>query len=101
LTLGADLERAWNHPAATAETRKRILRTVLVEIIARVDGNEIQLVLRWQGDDHSELKVMVLSCSRAARYLLMSFAFGIGQLQSVGFTYSGRWCHNLAASVIP
>ena len=57
LTLGADLERAWNHPAATAETRKRILRTVLVEIIARVDGDEIHLVLHWQGDDHSELTV--------------------------------------------
>ena len=57
LTLGADLERAWNHPAATAETRKRILRTVLAEIIARVDDNEVHLVLHWQGDDHSELKV--------------------------------------------
>ena len=57
LTLGADLERAWNHPAATAETRKRIMRNVLVEIIARVDGDQIHLVLHWQGDDHSELKV--------------------------------------------
>jgi DNA invertase Pin-like site-specific DNA recombinase len=30
LTLGTDLERAWNHRAATPETRKRILRTVIV-----------------------------------------------------------------------
>ena len=59
LTLGADLERAWNHPAATAETRKRIMRNVLVEIIARVDGDQIHLVLHWQGDDHSELKLKV------------------------------------------
>ena len=33
MALGADLERAWHHPAATPETRKRILRTVLSEII--------------------------------------------------------------------
>jgi hypothetical protein len=57
LTLGADLERAWNHPAATAETRKRILRTVITEIVARLEGNEVHLVLHWQGGDHSELKV--------------------------------------------
>jgi len=31
LTLGSDLECAWNHPAATAETRKRILRTIITE----------------------------------------------------------------------
>jgi hypothetical protein len=29
--LGADLELAWSHPAATAATRKRILRTALNE----------------------------------------------------------------------
>jgi hypothetical protein len=34
LTLGTDLERAWSHPAATPETRKRILRTVIFEIVA-------------------------------------------------------------------
>lgn len=29
MRLGADLELAWSHPAATAATRKRILRTAL------------------------------------------------------------------------
>jgi DNA invertase Pin-like site-specific DNA recombinase len=57
LALGSDLDRAWNHPAATAETRKRILRTVITEIVARLEGNEVHLVLHWQGGDHSELKV--------------------------------------------
>jgi DNA invertase Pin-like site-specific DNA recombinase len=57
LMLGTDLERAWNHPAATAETRKRILRTIIAEIIARVDGNQIDLTVHWQGGDHSQLKV--------------------------------------------
>jgi hypothetical protein len=33
LALGADLECAWLHPAATAATRKRILRTAISEVI--------------------------------------------------------------------
>ena len=38
IALGADLERAWLHPGATAATRKRILRTALTEVIVRRDG---------------------------------------------------------------
>lgn len=57
MTLGADLERAWHHPAATAATRKRILRAVVNEIVARVEGDEINLVIHWQGGDHTQLKV--------------------------------------------
>src|SRR5689334_21875178 len=49
IALGADLERAWSHPAATAATRKRILRTVISEIIVRRDGAIIHAVLHWQG----------------------------------------------------
>ena len=57
MALGADLERAWSHPAATAATRKRILRTALSEVIVRRDGAIIHAVLHWQGGDHTELKV--------------------------------------------
>lgn len=58
LRLGTDLEQAWNHPLATAETRKRILRTLLVEIVASVVDNEIHLLLHWQGGDHTQLKII-------------------------------------------
>ncbi len=65
--LGADLERAWSHPAATAATRKRILRTAISEIIVRRDGGTIHAVLHWQGGDHTELTVKQrLECSRPA-----------------------------------
>ena len=37
MQLGADLQWAWSHPAASAATRKRILRAALKEIIARVE----------------------------------------------------------------
>ena len=57
MALGADLERAWLHPAATAATRKRILRTALSEIIVRREGAIIHAVLHWQGGDHTELQV--------------------------------------------
>jgi excisionase family DNA binding protein len=57
MQLGADLERAWSHPAATSATRKRILRAALHEIIVRVDEDHISMVLHWQGGDHTALKV--------------------------------------------
>ena len=57
MALGADIERAWSHPAATAATRKRILRAALSEIIVRRDGAIIHAVLHWQGGDHTELTV--------------------------------------------
>ena len=55
--LGADLDRAWSHPAATAATRKRILRAVFEEIIVRRESNVIALVLHWRGGDHTALEV--------------------------------------------
>jgi len=57
MQLGADLELAWLHPAATAATRKRILRTALNEIVVRKEGAIIHAVLHWQGGDHTALQV--------------------------------------------
>lgn len=55
MQLGADLELAWSHPAATAATRKRILRAALREIVVRVDDSQIEMLLHWQGGDHTAL----------------------------------------------
>jgi hypothetical protein len=57
MQLGADLELAWSHPGATAVTRKRILRTALNEIVVRKEGAGINMVLHWQGGDHTALQV--------------------------------------------
>lgn len=57
MALGADLEQAWHHPRATAETRKRILRTAIAEIVAKVADTAIDLVIHWQGGDHTQLTV--------------------------------------------
>jgi hypothetical protein len=57
MRLGADLEIAWSHPAATVATRKRIVRVVLHEIVVRVENDRIEMVLHWQGGDHTPLQV--------------------------------------------
>jgi hypothetical protein len=57
LTLGADLEKTWNSPGATPATRKRIIRTLINEIVVRVSEQTIELVVHWHGGDHTELKV--------------------------------------------
>ena len=57
LQLGADLELAWSHPAATTATRKRIVRAVLHELVVRLEDGHVALVLHWQGGDHTQLKV--------------------------------------------
>jgi hypothetical protein len=57
MQFGADLVRAWSHPAASAATRKRILRAALHEIIARIENGFIEMVLHWQGGDHTALKL--------------------------------------------
>lgn len=57
MAMGADIAAAWEHPRATAATRKRILRAVLNEIVVRVEGDQIELLLHWQGGDHTALTV--------------------------------------------
>jgi excisionase family DNA binding protein len=57
MTLGQDLVRAWESPGATPETRKKIIRTVIAEIIVDVVGDTLELVIHWQGGDHTRLAV--------------------------------------------
>ena len=55
LALADDLPRLWNHPNSPHEFKKRILRTVLKQIIASSQGDTVRLVLHWQGGAHTEL----------------------------------------------
>jgi len=56
LRLGSDLPSLWSHPAASPDIKKRILRTVLTEIVVTKDDRKIRLLLHWQGGDHTELQ---------------------------------------------
>jgi excisionase family DNA binding protein len=58
LALADDLPRVWNHPAASTQIRKRILRTVLKEIVVTIEGDRLCLMVHWQGGDHTRLEVV-------------------------------------------
>jgi len=57
LALADDLPQVWNHPTASNETRKRILRAVLEEVIVTAEADRLRLMLHWQGGDHTRLEV--------------------------------------------
>ena len=57
IALGADIEALWQRPGATAETRKHVLRTAIVEIVTKIVGNTIDLAVHRQGGDHTRLTV--------------------------------------------
>ena len=59
LTLGQDLTAVWEHPTASAALKKRLLRTVLHEMLidARPEPPEHLLQLHWHGGVHTELQV--------------------------------------------
>jgi len=57
--LSEDLMAVWNHPDAPIQLKKRILRTVLTEIIINHDADSAthRLRLHWAGGVHTELRV--------------------------------------------
>jgi excisionase family DNA binding protein len=58
MALAGDLPALWNDATASIETRKRILRAALKEIIVTVETGRLHLVLHWQGGDHTRLEVL-------------------------------------------
>ena len=58
LGLGTDLHALWQHPAAPVELKKRIVRTVLEEIVVADTDEPPQHVLHlhWKGGVHTELR---------------------------------------------
>jgi DNA invertase Pin-like site-specific DNA recombinase len=57
ITLGRDLSQAWDNPGVTVETRKKIVRLLISEIVVDVIDNATRLIIRWQGGDHTRLDV--------------------------------------------
>ncbi len=58
-TLAADLKAVWTAPTTDARLKKRIIRTVIKEVVADVDPEaaEIVLVVHWIGGVHSEMRL--------------------------------------------
>lgn len=59
LSLSEDLQSVWNNPLTDMRTKKRLVRTVIEEIIADVDEERavVELVIRWAGGYHTRLLV--------------------------------------------
>lgn len=59
LELGTDLPQLWRHPATPVELKKRILRTVIREIVidATDEPPRNELRLHWHGGVHTQLTV--------------------------------------------
>lgn len=62
--LGRQFDRVWSDPAADMKLKKRLVRTVIEQILVRVDDERqvVELLIHWSGGCHTEL-----SLSRASR----------------------------------
>ena len=58
-TLAGDLEAVWSYPETDARLKKRIVRTLIEEVMVDVDGEagEIIAVIHWKGGVHTELRI--------------------------------------------
>jgi DNA invertase Pin-like site-specific DNA recombinase len=56
--LARELEEVWRSPGSDARLKKRIVRTLIEEVIADVDAEagEIILQIHWRGGTHTELR---------------------------------------------
>jgi DNA invertase Pin-like site-specific DNA recombinase len=57
--LADDLKAVWNAPKTDARLKKRIVRTVVHEVVADIDAGaaEIVLMIHWMGGIHTELRL--------------------------------------------
>jgi DNA invertase Pin-like site-specific DNA recombinase len=57
--LAADLEAVWMSPQADVRLKKRLVRTLIHEIVVDIDADagEVILVIHWKGGVHTELRL--------------------------------------------
>lgn len=57
--LATDLKAVWTAPQTNARLKKRIVRTLIHEVVADIDddASEIVLLVHWAGGIHSELRL--------------------------------------------
>ena len=57
--LGANLKMVWAAPTTDARLKKRIVRTLIHEVVADIDeaASEIVIVVHWSGGVHGEIRL--------------------------------------------
>ena len=58
-SLGANLDTVWSAPTTDARLKKRIVRTLIQEVVADIDddASEIVIIVHWTGGVHSEIRL--------------------------------------------
>lgn len=56
--LSQNLPRVWNHPCSSLDLKKRLIRTVIKEIVVNLKDQKIKLIIHWEGGEHTELEVL-------------------------------------------
>jgi hypothetical protein len=59
LALGERLVHVWDSARCPAETRKKIIRTVIEEVIVTLDAedDELRFIIHWRGGTHTEFRM--------------------------------------------
>jgi excisionase family DNA binding protein len=55
--IATDLPEVWDHPAAPFDLKKRLLRSVIQELVVYVEEQTIRVLIHWQGGHHTELNL--------------------------------------------
>ena len=57
--LAENLATVWNHPQVDARLKKRIVRTLIEEVVVDLDQNvgEIVAIVHWKGGVHTEIRL--------------------------------------------
>ncbi len=56
--LSHDLPRVWNHFSIPPDIKKRIIRTVIKEVVVYLEDQKIKLIIHWEGGEHTKLEVL-------------------------------------------
>ena len=54
-TLGSDIAALWRDPRADWTLKKRIVRTVIREIVLSIEDGIVNAVIHWEGGDHTRV----------------------------------------------
>ena len=84
--LAANFQAVWEDPQTDVRLKKRLVRTLIREIIADVDpkAGSILLVIHWQGGVHTELSVRNGSCGQNRIHTAPDVVEAIRQLVLIG-----------------
>ena len=84
--LAANFQAVWEDPQTDVRLKKRLVRTLIREIVADVDpeAGNILLVIHWQGGVHTELSVQKRRCGQNRTHTAPDVVEAIRQLVLIG-----------------